>query len=88
MTRHTEPTDSQRRPIKIVAHECIAHTQGSVGVHWCSSFTKSLRSTSPLMSLSAQNERSCHQRQCSYSTPLFSHLREAMNHPKGLCQNL
>ena|SRR6516165_10736439 len=36
----------------------------------------------------AQNERGCHQRQCSYSTHLFSHLREAMNHPKGLCQNL
>ena len=33
MTRHTEPTDSQRRPIKIVTHECIAHAQGSVGVH-------------------------------------------------------
>ena len=30
----------------------------------------------------------CHQRQCSYSTHLFRHLREAMNHPKGLCQNL
>jgi len=36
----------------------------------------------------AQNERGCHQRQCSHSTHLFIHLREAMNHPKGLCQNL
>jgi hypothetical protein len=38
--------------------------------------------------LTAQNERGCHQRQCSYSTLLFRHLREAMNHPKVLCQNL
>ena len=40
------------------------------------------------ISKEAQNERGCHQRQCSYSTHLFSHLREAMNQPKGLCQNL
>jgi hypothetical protein len=36
----------------------------------------------------AQNERGCHQRQCSHSTHLFRYLRETMNHPKGLCQNL
>jgi hypothetical protein len=38
--------------------------------------------------LLAQNERGCHQRQCSYSTRLFKQLWEALNHPKGLCQNL
>ena len=38
--------------------------------------------------LLAQNERRCHQRQCSCSARLFRWLWEAMNHPKGLCQNL
>ena len=33
--------------------------------------------------LLAQNERGCHQRQCSYSTHVFRHLWEAMNHPKS-----
>jgi hypothetical protein len=42
----------------------------------------------PCSPLQAQNERGCHQRQCSYSTHLFRHLREAMNHLKSLCQNL
>jgi hypothetical protein len=41
-----------------------------------------------VLQIMAQNERGCHQRQCSYGTHLFSHLREAMNHPKGLCQHL
>ena len=40
------------------------------------------------ISFKAQNERGCHQRQCSYSTHLFRHLWEAMHHQKGLCQNL
>jgi hypothetical protein len=36
----------------------------------------------------AQNERGCHQRQCSYSTHLFKYLWKARNHPIGRCQNL
>ena len=47
-----------------------------------------LRAVRDLAAYVAQNERGCHQRQCSCSTHLFRHLREAMNHPKGLCQNL
>jgi hypothetical protein len=35
----------------------------------------------------AQNERGCHQRQCSSSTHVFRLLREAMKHPKGRCHN-
>jgi hypothetical protein len=51
-------------------------------------FEKKVRLAMGLEAKLAQNERGCHQRQCNCSTHLFRHLREAKNHPKGLCQNL